>query len=48
MAIPAVRQRYEQVGFDVEPQNPEQMTATLKKYRDLFEPVIRRLGIRPE
>lgn len=48
MAIPEIRQRYEQIGFDVEVQGPEAMTATLKKYRDLFEPVIRRLGIRPE
>ena len=48
MAIPEIRQRYEQVGFDVEPQGPEQMAATLRKYRDLFQPVIRQLGIRPE
>ena len=48
MAIAEIRQRYEAVGFDVEPQGPEQMAATLKKYRDLFGPVIRQLGIRAE
>lgn len=48
MAIPEIRQRYEAVGFDVEPQGPEQMAETLKKYRDMFGPIIRQLGIRPE
>jgi tripartite-type tricarboxylate transporter receptor subunit TctC len=48
MAIPEVRQRYEQAGFDVDPQGPAQMAATLKSYRDLFGPIIRELGIRPE
>jgi tripartite-type tricarboxylate transporter receptor subunit TctC len=48
MAIPEVRQRYEQVGFDVEPQGPAQMAATLQSYRDLFGPIVRQLGIRPE
>jgi len=48
MAVPEIRQRYEQVGFDVEPQGPAQMAATLKAYRELFGPIIRQLGIRPE
>jgi tripartite-type tricarboxylate transporter receptor subunit TctC len=48
MAIPEIRQRYEQVGFDVDPLGPEQMAALLVKYRALFEPLVKRLGIRPE
>jgi tripartite-type tricarboxylate transporter receptor subunit TctC len=48
MAVTEVRQRYEQAGFDVDPQGPAQMAATLKSYRDLFGPIIRQLGIRPE
>ena len=48
MAVPEIRQRYEQVGFDVDPLGPEGMAALLKKYREIFEPVVRRLGIRPE
>lgn len=48
MEIPEIRQRYEAVGFDVDPQGPEGMAATLRKYRDLFGPLIRQLGIRAE
>ncbi|MBX9702006.1 MAG: hypothetical protein K2X74_21405, partial [Acetobacteraceae bacterium] len=48
MDIPEIRQRYEAVGFDIDVQGPEGMTATLRKYRDLFGPLIRQLGIRAE
>ncbi len=48
MAVPEIRQRYEQVGFDVEPIGPEGMMAKIRETWALFGPVIRQLGIRPE
>lgn len=48
MAVPEVRQRYEQVGFDVDPLGPEAMASMLHRYWELFGPLIRQLGIRAE
>jgi tripartite-type tricarboxylate transporter receptor subunit TctC len=48
MAVPEIRQRYESVGFDVDPIGPEGMQAKLRELWALFGPVIRQLGIRAE
>jgi tripartite-type tricarboxylate transporter receptor subunit TctC len=48
MAIPEIRQRYEAVGFDIDPLGPDAMTAKLRELWDLFGPLIRQLGIRAE
>jgi tripartite-type tricarboxylate transporter receptor subunit TctC len=48
MAVPEIRQRYESVGFDIEPLGPDAMAAKLRELWGLFGPVIRQLGIRAE
>jgi len=48
MAVPEVRQRYESVGFDVDPMGPEAMLQHMRKLWGEFGPLIRQLGIRAE
>jgi tripartite-type tricarboxylate transporter receptor subunit TctC len=48
MAVPEVRQRYEAVGFDIDPLGPEAMLQHMKKLWGEFGPLIRQLGIRAE
>ena len=45
---PEVRQRYESVGFDVDPMGPEAMLQHMRKLWSEFGPLIRQLGIRAE
>lgn len=48
MAVPEVRQRYESVGFDVDPIGPDAMLAMMRGLWAQFGPLIRQLGIRAE
>jgi tripartite-type tricarboxylate transporter receptor subunit TctC len=48
MQVPEVRQRYEAVGFDIDPLGPEAMLQHMKKLWGEFGPLIRQLGIRAE
>jgi tripartite-type tricarboxylate transporter receptor subunit TctC len=48
MAVPEVRQRYESVGFDIDPLGPEAMLQHMRKLWGEFGPLIRQLGIRAE
>jgi tripartite-type tricarboxylate transporter receptor subunit TctC len=48
LAMPAVRERLEQIGLEPEPRGPDAFAALLREQRDVILPLIRRLGIRAE
>jgi len=48
MALPAVRERLEQIGLEPDTRTPDAFATLLREQRDLILPLIRRLGIRAE
>jgi tripartite-type tricarboxylate transporter receptor subunit TctC len=48
LKAPEVRQRFEQLGYEIVGDSPEQYGATLKREVGVFGPVIRRAGIKPD
>ena len=48
LAMPAVREKLEQIGLEPEPRGPDAFAALLREQRDVILPLIRRLGIRAE